>query len=312
MTEKQPRFRSPPFPYIGLSRALEKAEQLYNSVRHHSAALATAAKAWETGAKSSATLQTIAALIQYGLLDDEGSGDSRKIKLSNLALKIVMDKRPESEERRIAIRESALNPPIFLELNKQFNTALDIDTSLLLHSLTVERMQKGRAPFSEQSAADVVRVYRDTMKFAGFGQADRIDDEAPAPDVGLSQSDRGMPVIEVGAFVQWVPNGVAQFVEPRRVRAISDNGEWVFIDGSETGIALADLEIIQSTTKADPPRMALPEDDPTVLERIDSRDRNRMKVVWEGELIHINATVDREGLEKLRLKLDAMETLLDG
>ncbi len=92
--DKQPRFRSPPFPYIGLGKALQRTEQLYEAVRHHSAAIPTAAKAWGTGAKSSATLQSIGALIQYGLLDDEGSGPNRRIKLTPLARRIVMERRP--------------------------------------------------------------------------------------------------------------------------------------------------------------------------------------------------------------------------
>ena len=311
MTEKQPRFRSPPYPYVGLGKALSKAEQLYAAVRHHAAALPTAAKAWETGPKSSATLQSAAALIQFGLLDDEGSGDSRKLKLTPLALKIVMDKRPDSAERATAIKEAALNPKIFSELFGSFGTADGIDDALLVHALVSERVQRGKAPYSEDSAGDVLRVYRDTLGFAGLTvsdtQADEDSSQTPAPTGTISQST----LAKVGDFVQWVSGGAVQFAEAQKVRAISDDGDWAFVEGSKTGIARSELEIVQAPkVNRVPPTLPLHEDEPTVYDRADPREKDRMKVVWEGSLIHISATVDKVGLERLRKKLDAMEALL--
>lgn len=307
----KPRFRSPPFPYIGLGRALAKTEQLYNAVRHHAAALPTAAKAWETGPKSSATLQSTGALIQYGLLDDEGSGDNRKIKLTPLALKIVMDKRPDSQDRTAAMKEAALAPKVFAELFEQYGTAQDIDDALLIHTLTMERVQQGKAPYSEDSAKDVVRVYRDTLAYAGLTDSDKQSDEGEALPAAPEQVSRPCATAKVGDFVQWVSGGVVQFAEPKRVRAVSDDSEWAFVEGSQTGIAMSELEVVQAPKPSRvPPTLALPEDDPIVHDRADPREKDRMKVVWEGSLIHISATVDKKGLERLRKKLDAMETLL--
>lgn len=314
MTDKQPRFRSPPFPYIGLEKAMEKVEQLYAAVRGHSAALPSAAKAWQTGVKSSATLQSIGALIQYGLLDDDGAGEQRKVKLTPLALRIVMDKRPDSAERAAGLREAALQPPTFKELYSEFGTAEGIDESLLVHALTAERVQKGRAPYSEQSAEDVIRIYRGTIRFAGVGDSDMANEEVEVTALSEVEQPQNATPVTVGRFVQWVSGGVVQFTDPQRVRAISDDGEWAFLDNSETGIAVSELEVIEPPAqkpKSAPPRLALPEDDPIVHERASPIDKDRMKVVWEGSLIHISATVDKAGLARLRLKLDAMETLLD-
>jgi hypothetical protein len=297
MTEKQQKFRSPPYPYVGLGKALSKAEQLYGAVRHHAAALPTAAKAWETGLKSSATLQSAAALIQYGLLDGEGSGDSRKVKLTPLALKIVMDKRPESAERVEALKEAALSPKIFAELFARYGTAEGIDDTLLVHTLTAERVQLGKAPYSEESAAEVIRVYRDTMAYAGLSDSDTETDEGEAPEAPETDTSVFRVAAKVGEFVQWVPGGVAQFAEPKRVRAVSDDGDWAFVEGSKTGIAMYELEVVQAPKAGRaPPVLPLPEDEPTVYDRADPRDKDRMKVVWEGSLIHISATVDRLAL----------------
>lgn len=311
MADKQPRFRSPPFPYIGLGKALAKTEQLYNAVRHHAAALPTAAKAWETGPKSSATAQSTGALIQYGLLEDEGSGDSRKVKLTPLALKIVMDKRPGSQDRAAALKEAALAPKTFAELFSQYGPARDIDDALLVHTLTVERLQQGKAPYSDESANDVVRVYRDSLAYAGLTASDKIIDDAEAFSGAPDDEAPPHAKAKVRDFVQWVSGGVVQFQEPRRVRALSDDGDYAFVEGSQTGIAMSELEVVSAPKPSRaPPTLALPEDDPIVHDRADPRDKDRMKVVWEGSLIHISATVDKAGLERLRKKLDAMETLL--
>jgi hypothetical protein len=74
---------------------------------------------------------------------------------------------------------------------------------------------------------------------------------------------------------------------------------------------MSELEILQRPKAGrSAPTLPLPEDEPTVHDRADPRDKDRMKVVWEGSLIHISATVDKAGLDRLRKKLDAMETLL--
>jgi hypothetical protein len=309
MTDSQPRFRSPPYPYIGVGRAISRSEQLYNAVRNHAAALPTAAKAWDTGPKSSATMQTVGALIQYGLLTDDGSGGARRIKLTPLALKIVMDKRPSSAERDEAEKQAVLMPKVFAELFEQYGTADDIDDALLIHELTAERVQRGKAPFSDQSAADVLRVYRDSILYTGLSDSDKESDEGPVSDGFLGTAHK--PEISVGDYVQWVSTGVAQFTEATRVRAISDDGDWAFVEGSKTGVPMSELEILQRPKAGrSAPTLPLPEDEPTVHDRADPRDKDRMKVVWEGSLIHISATVDKAGLDRLRKKLDAMETLL--
>jgi len=313
MADEQPKFRSPPYPYIGLAKAVQKAEQFYAAVRSHGAALPTAAKAWDTGPKSSATMQSAGALSQYGLLEDEGAGATRKIKLTPLGLKIVMDKRPESGDREAAIQAAALSPKIFAELYSQYGTSDGIADALLIHALTAERVQSGKAPFSEQSAADVIRVYRDTMSYAGMVDPDKRPDEGPLQGPPQAEPPADVVKAQVGDFVQWVSGGIAQFLEPRRVRAVSEDGDWAFIEDSSTGVPMAELEVLErpKTQRRTPPTLPLPEEEPTVYDRADPRDKDRMKVVWEGPLIHISATVDKAGLGRLRKKLDAMESLLD-
>jgi transcriptional regulator with XRE-family HTH domain len=50
-------------------------------------------------------------------------------------------------------------------------------------------------------------------------------------------------------------------------------------------------------------------DDPKIISDVNTR--NEIKIGIKGDLAQIIATVDREGIEKLRKKLDAIEALLD-
>src|SRR4051812_14070001 len=110
--ETKPRDRSPNYPYITLPAALDRAKQLYDVEKRGAAAIPVVAKHWDYSPKSSGLLQSIAALKSYGLLDEEGRGDDRRVRLSDLALRILLDQRPDPRERREMLQRSARMPII--------------------------------------------------------------------------------------------------------------------------------------------------------------------------------------------------------
>lgn len=46
--------------------------------------------------------------------------------------------------------------------------------------------------------------------------------------------------MQIGDEIQWTNNGVDQFTEPKKITNISDCGLWCFVEGSNTGILLAE------------------------------------------------------------------------
>ena len=56
--------------------------------------------------------------------------------------------------------------------------------------------------------------------------------------------------IRVGDEVQWESNGQLMFVEPRHVTAVSDDGEYVYVEGSVTPLPLAEVTAIVPTQTA--------------------------------------------------------------
>lgn len=188
--DKQPRFRSPPYPAIPLAKAIERAGSFYSKALHHSVPMSVAASAWDYAPKSSGLFATIAALKQFGLLLDEGSGDKRKIKLTDTAIRLVRDPDPKSEKRLAAIRAAALAPKIHSELWEKYEVAgasgaMDVAVKSYL---TLDRADDGASAYSDDAAEELIAEYRQTMAFAGLLESSDVSFE----DVG--SEDTGNPV----------------------------------------------------------------------------------------------------------------------
>lgn len=188
MSESKQKFRSPPYPSLSLEKALERAAQLKEVSKSYAVPLTAAAKAWGFSEKSSATTTVAAALNQYGLINDDGAREHRRIAVSELAEKILMDPRPDSAEKLGAMREAALSPSIFREIWDKYQ-ATDIDTHTLIYELTLGRKQAAQAPFSELAATEIARLYREAMSYA------KVDRPESNPDLSqkgvVDRDERG-------------------------------------------------------------------------------------------------------------------------
>jgi hypothetical protein len=163
------RLRSPPYPFIALGKAVDRAKQLYEKALHHSVGLGVLAEAWTYGVKSSGLVQTAAALIQFGLMVDEGSGDKRKFQLTKEAIRIVQDADPASEKRKDLLKRAALTPKVHQEIWARFTTAAMAD-SVVKNYLMFDRVDANEAPFSAESASSLLNEYKSSISFANIDQ----------------------------------------------------------------------------------------------------------------------------------------------
>lgn len=166
-----PRHRSPPFPFIGLHKALERAWEFYEKQRNHPAPVSVAVSLWGYAAKSSGGMQTLAALKHFGLLDDQGSGAERQVVLTDLALRILRDTRDPSPDRQQLIKEAALTPRMHRELWAKFGASLPAEGTVM-YFLEVER-----GGFTNSSARDLIAEYVGTISFARLDESDKLQDE---------------------------------------------------------------------------------------------------------------------------------------
>lgn len=165
---KSRKERSPSFPFIGLTKALERVRAVYAHAKRHEARMVDLAAAWDMGAKSSGTLQTVAALLAYGLLEDQGAGDTRKFKVTDLALKALEDQRPGAREAAQA--EAALKPRLIAEYIEKWKDGRPGD-GICISELRFERS------FTEDGARLFLKVFDDTAGFTKGVKSDKRTDE---------------------------------------------------------------------------------------------------------------------------------------
>lgn len=170
------RFRSPPYPFIPLGKAIERAKQLHPKSLHHQVNFSVLADAWGYGIKSSGLIQTAAALIQFGLLTDEGSGLKRRFQLTPDAIRIVQDTDPSSEKRRTAIQRAALAPKIHKELWDKFGNS-SVSDVVLRNYLIFDRTDSDGAAFSTMSANMLIEEYKSTISLAEITSAPPTSEE---------------------------------------------------------------------------------------------------------------------------------------
>jgi hypothetical protein len=239
--------RSPAYPYIDLEKAIERAQQ----VRAAGAARQpmppeTFYQIWKLGAQSSGARQTMAALNHFGLADYQSRGNDRKVKLSDLALKIVLDTQPVSADRDIAIKVAALSPTIHRELFEKYGPLLPADFVIQTY------LVRDRG-YNEQAAKSLIGEYKDTLTFAGLDKPDNMPDaETPPP-----MEENPPPKVEVGDLVNVERGGALVFPKAVKVTAIEekDGQVWVWTDGSE---AWTEMGSVVLETKAGKPASAPP------------------------------------------------------
>ncbi|MDO8838986.1 MAG: hypothetical protein Q7V31_08645 [Parvibaculum sp.] len=164
------RFRSPPYPFIPLAKAVERVKQLHPKALHHQVNFAVLADAWGYGIKSSGLIQTAAALIQFGFLTDEGSGQKRKFQLTQDAIRIAQDTDPSSDKRKAAIQRAALAPKIHKELWENYGNS-GVSDMVLRNYLIFDRTDSDGAAFSASSADALIEEYKSSISFAEITSA---------------------------------------------------------------------------------------------------------------------------------------------
>lgn len=168
------RDRSPKFPYINLTVALERTQQVYAASRGNAVRLIDIASDWGVSPTSSSTLRIAAAMLSYGLIDDEGSGDSRRIKLTPDALRILSDARPGVREDLLAT--AAVKPPIIEEYFAKWGRSRPSDA----HAISSLKFDRG---FTERAARTFLGVYDDIVSYIPDGASLTTDKLQETPKI---------------------------------------------------------------------------------------------------------------------------------
>lgn len=249
--------RGTSYPFVSLKEAVERARVFFDHEGKNAAPVGAAIEHWGYGAKSSGGRQTVAAMLSYGLMRDEGSGEQRRVALTKMALDILLAE-PDSESRRTAIRAAGRAPKLYREILSNYPEGLPSDTTLR-HFLIAQ------VDVSPSAVPLVIKNFRDTAAFAELYSSAIITPKPAAADEAKKVEAK------VGDLIQWESNGVLQFEKPRRVRAVQqhEGADWVFVEGSATGIPMLEVTVEGRSEggKAAPQAPILPEEPASSGER---------------------------------------------
>ncbi len=196
--QKLPRRRSRAYPVVALPDAIEKAEALRNKDGFEWTSATVATEYWGLKSASSYGMRMIAALLQYGLLTEEGSKTLRRVKLTDLARRILSH--PDVSERKKAVQEAALKPIIYALLWEQHKPDLPSDEKLKW-DLTVE------GTLNEKVVDGFIKDYKATIVYAELEKrhileeddneesTDNINEQAAIPSAPDSAPGETKPMV---------------------------------------------------------------------------------------------------------------------
>lgn len=237
------------FPFINLNKALERARAIFdNDKGGKGLQMPVAFAAWGYSDKSSGGFQTVSALKQYGLVDDEGSKEDRSVVLTEAGRTYFLT---EIEADKAELRHKFAKSPQLL------SHLLNLWEGGTVEDAVARTYLKTTLGMNEQSARSALGIYKSNLthlsaKASGKPpqQKSEIEDSHPQ-DGGVSFGNA-----RVGDIIDWEANGIVGNPEPMKVVGVSDDQAWVFVEESDTGLPME--QVIVREADAPPPRAAAP------------------------------------------------------
>lgn len=169
------RHRSPAYPSISLPEAVEKARALYQREKMNPFTPEVALDHWRYDAGSGNGMRAIAALKQYGLLDEKKTGNDRELRFTDLGIDILIPETVDSSEHLHSLREAALAPVVFRDIwDRRSEHGLPSDRNL-------ERYLIKEKKFNPAAVPSLIRIFRESLKYAKIQEDDAVDKDDAAP-----------------------------------------------------------------------------------------------------------------------------------
>lgn len=169
------------FPFISLTKAIERARALYDSdPGNRGMSVPIAFAAWDYSGKSSGGFQTVSALKQYGLVRDEGANDDRKVKLTDAARRYFASE--IAHDRAQYERTFAVSPAVMKHLAEHWNFGCPPDN-------VARTYLKNDLGLNEQSARSLLGIYKENQNYLSPEEADAVDDEEETTAVEANVGD---------------------------------------------------------------------------------------------------------------------------
>jgi hypothetical protein len=262
--------RSPNYPSMPLREAVQAARKIESIYRSNPLDRESAARLIGYSSLSGPAAKALAALAAYGLLERAGKGEAR---VTSRAIAILHA--DNEEEQRRNLLDAASEPTLFSELRDRFAGIPVPPESGVITYLN-------RQGFNPSAVRPAANAFIETMRYVEELRATARSDTPQATDPtseGPSDADdTKFGGAKIGDLIQWESQGILQFAKPLRVRHITDDGKWVGVEGSQTGIPMSEV-IVESPAprRIQPPTFHFDEK-PTVPLSTDETDWMRFRV----------------------------------
>lgn len=249
MTDSQKPIRSPSYPSMSLRDAVNAVRKIEAEYRKFPADRENAVKLIGYSSLSGPAAKALAALAHYGLVERAGKGELR---VSDRAVKILHAE--NDGERAEELTKAAFDPDIFRDFQDRWP-----DMSPPEDGIATYLRRQG---FNENAIRPTVLAYLDTLAFMEEAKVTERHGQKPPTRQESGPSDNHGPDhgkfggARVGDLIQWESQGALQFNHPLRVRLVSDDGDWVAVEGSETGIPMSEV-IVEEKSQGTPPMFSL-------------------------------------------------------
>lgn len=161
------RIRSPNYPALSLSEAIQRIGPVFERERQHAMAREVVLVGMGYAGVNGAALGSLSAVVKYGLLEKIGED----YRVTDRAVSIL---HPSSaEEKAEAIREAAHAPALFADLMEAFPDGRVSDDNL--------RSYLVRRNFSSSALTGVIKAFRDTMQMVSLPEEKPVTQLLPTP-----------------------------------------------------------------------------------------------------------------------------------
>jgi hypothetical protein len=159
--EAKTRNRSPNYPYISLSEAIEKTCVVLEKDKLNPTSPEVIAGHLDYAKLHGTSRRVLSAMREFGLLEEV---TNKRLKVSNLGYKLCRNTAGEDERAKL-LKEAALTPFIFRIVIEEFKGDLPSTATLVDYLVTNKK-------FSLDGAASLEKVLRETVEFAKITSAD--------------------------------------------------------------------------------------------------------------------------------------------
>jgi hypothetical protein len=216
-----------------------RIRDLFDAERHNPMSREAAAKLLGFSGITGSSNSMLADLTAYGLLERIGKGE---VRVTKEVAQIIYPS--DTGEYHDALLRAAMTPSAFQALRERFPDNLPnpvtLEGALVRMGFTKAGLKSAMSAFLE-----TFRYVQEEIGRESNGSAASEVTESTTPDVKSGGA-------AVGDLIQWESGGALQFETPRRVRWVSEDGAWLAVDGSDTGIPMSQVTLEQAAPPKPP------------------------------------------------------------